>query len=1206
MTRPSAAPPHRASPLATPPGRLGACALLLGALAGCGGESLPDPAVQAVVPERGWNGEDTVVTITGDRFYPQITIDAARRGRADLDQDFEAWLVDDDDPDTRFALTGVSSLGTRSLRGIVDAGLPPGLYDLLVVGPTGRSDLLPRAFTVSELRGDRLDLVPEHVIREVNQWIPVDLALRDAHGERVLADLPVAVSAVFHDGSKAEVQFDAKGGWSGSEPTVGGIQGPLGPDGAARFLFSAGSPGTYTLTARALDERAAVRSAVVDVHLEPASALSLTIELPEGGQAVAAGEPFEVDLRLVDAFGNPVPYAVADVALRNRCGGWMDLVEVHGEARISARIDRATDPGCPFDAIVTDPISDAMGLSAPFTVRPGPLAGFDVHVFKIPVDAPVVAGTAVYALVAPVDAWGNLADFDDTVFLRDSVGGVVSTPCELAVTGGVCPVVPKVAAKGVVLEAHGPGGLFGVSLPYDVLPEPVLGGIDVTTPSQVSAGRPFAVDVRFRDRFGNDLDAADFPMAITADDDLGEADCDVVGHTVQGSLQVRCRLYTARDQARLTARSGQLVDLSPAIRVVNGRLAQVLVSGPGSIVAGQAFPLSLAGFDAWGNPFVVHDDPRVDLTDLMGSLSPSSAVLGQDGTVVVPAVITKAGDTRVRVSQNGVILGVSGPWTVAPGTAQALRVTPEVPWAWTSEPTPVHVEAIDAWGNRTPLDVAAQLGSRNTDAPARQVELVHGQGTTWFVWELPATPDVLDAVAPGGLTGASDPLHVVVDCGADGPEAVLDFGGHPEAVACFDEGAGHATIAASLAASQPNGGALDAWLLRVEGEGTQVSDVPNFLFDVHAIGRRAVEALVVRDDLCAHAVASAAWVGPDDGTPVGPVTLAPAEPVLDAGAGSTQVHVRDVVDCSRDVAAGAKLKVRATVGEIAGAVPTGAGLTLTLDANGEAGFMLDVSPTRAPGPAALHAWWSSGAAEGRADIEIVQDLQRPVVLDQSPAGYTAAQVREIRLVFSEPLRDDDVTPQHFGVYGPYPVSVIGARLERDGSEVVLELDPPADGAAGLWAVHASQQLRDLAGNRLGGQWSDVVVPYNGYFGLAPASLHPVSCTSVRPDAGVFRPDGDPGLEADAEEVEIQVVSNGAPHWWRTTVSEADTGAWVLRRRQMPRARVDELAWDGRDQAGRIVGNGRYRVEIAPLDARGNVGTPCVVEVTVDNGAGTPR
>ena len=53
---------------------------------------LPEPTLDAVEPTRGWNGEDTVITIEGSGFVPQVQVNVNRGGQTDLDRGYVARL----------------------------------------------------------------------------------------------------------------------------------------------------------------------------------------------------------------------------------------------------------------------------------------------------------------------------------------------------------------------------------------------------------------------------------------------------------------------------------------------------------------------------------------------------------------------------------------------------------------------------------------------------------------------------------------------------------------------------------------------------------------------------------------------------------------------------------------------------------------------------------------------------------------------------------------------------------------------------------------------------------------------------------------------------------------------------------------------------------------------------------------------------------
>ena len=96
------------------------------------------------------------------------------------------------------------------------------------------------------------------------------------------------------------------------------------------------------------------------------------------------------------------------------------------------------------------------------------------------------------------------------------------------------------------------------------------------------------------------------------------------------------------------------------------------------------------------------------------------------------------------------------------------------------------------------------------------------------------------------------------------------------------------------------------------------------------IGEHKVWGLVGQDDGCGDAVAATAWVGLDDGTPVGPVPVSLSDATATNGVDTVDVVVDGVTDCTGSFAAGAMLNVRANMGEIAGAASSGNGLVVTL------------------------------------------------------------------------------------------------------------------------------------------------------------------------------------------------------------------------------------------------------------------------------------
>lgn len=427
---------------------------------------LPRPQPVSVTPAWGYNGEDTLVTVVGRHFYPQIEVDATGGQRAEVNAGYRVWL----EGTGAFALplTGVALTDYEHVQAVVPAGMEPGVYDLVVEGPTGRTGAIVDAFTVSPTRADRIVVDSETVVYEVNETGWLDVALVDPAGERVLTDLEVAVALSGEDGPVAATF--AAGGLEDQQgfATGLGIRGRLGEDGAARVGLSVHTPRTVSVVVSAVDLDSGVAEGLLKLLWEPGSELVLDLALPTAPFAATAGQPFPVDLTLLDQYGNPVPEASELVLLRNACGTWVDALEVHGSGRLDVTLETATgEADCLVDRILS--VSGPPGESPEVTVAPGPLSAFEVEVSPTTVTA---GEQELNAFVTPVDAFGNLVAWSGTLTVEDTLGGVGEVDCVPGPTTW-CRVQPLVAGTEVRLLVEDQDGMAGTSNPYTVLPGPM-------------------------------------------------------------------------------------------------------------------------------------------------------------------------------------------------------------------------------------------------------------------------------------------------------------------------------------------------------------------------------------------------------------------------------------------------------------------------------------------------------------------------------------------------------------------------------------------------------------------------------------------------------------------------------------------------------------------------------------------------------------
>lgn len=1149
---------------------------------GCRAPELPDPVVEGVEPAFAYNGDDETVTIFGEAFYPQVAIDTWQNG-PDVDKSFSAWLVGDR---SRYEFVGVGITDDRHLSATLERGVPPGTYAVEVESPTGRTGRLSDAFTVTDAEAAQIVLQsPAGVVFEVTEDAEIHIELEDLGGDRVEIPFEIALTA------PPTVRF-VSNSLRGDSPTPegNGIRGFV-DDGVASVTIHATSSGPVTIEVAPSDAKSTVIGDTLDLAFQPGDDLRIALRLPPGSDPIpefVAGEPIPMEAEPIDQFGNSIGGPLR-VTLRTSCSGWVGTVNLDGPTPIEVVPHFVTSEACPEDTVLVDEFS---GTSGPFTVRAGP-----PHHFAVTAMAQVQAGDVHLVVVDPEDVYGNRTTWAGVLSLVDFWGDPIPNLCDGVPNVQFCPNIPVRAGTDLTVTVTGDDGITGRSNRFTVLPDDVPETVGVEVVGPIEAGVPSLVRVRPYDMYGNVMNAASLGAdGFFLEDPLGEASCTLSAFDVDGAAVFDCTLFTAIAGTTLTVDlpAWDIGATSPPFDVVNGPLAVVLFSGEATVVAGSMLTLALTAEDAYGNRYVVQSDPVVELLDASGTFSAPSATLAADGTADVTGFFTLAGVTTVRAVRAGVELGISDPIpVVAAGTAR-LRVSLPSPWAWEDEPLEIVVESVDTFGNRSGWSGTVDVSSRTTGSPDISLPVTNGLGTDTFTWTASAFPDTLDATG-GPWSGALD-VPVVRRC-AVGPVPVVTFGGLPEAVACADPATGTGTVTADLSGSMPGLSPLDGFAVAEDGGIPLVDGQPLLALELVGIGRHSLRALAADTLGCGAEIAVSGWLGPDDGTPVGPIALVTPAVGIDP-VDTVTIDVRDVVDCSGDPAVLQEIRVRSTAGDLS-ASETGSGLVLQLDANGDGVLVLETTGGLSHGDVDVHAGVPSGAAGGRLTLPISDDDIHPTVTAQDPSGSTSGTVSEIHLWFSEPMLTSVGSPGNFAVVGPTVTLVSEAELLPGETEVVLTLDPPVDAGLGTWLVTATSQLRDEAGNRIHGDWGSQPAPYSGAFGDVGGAPSAVSCTAFDPEALVLRPDGDPGLDSEADVLSVAVSSAETPAWWILEVRDA-AGGLVRQEHLAPTGPSDTVVWNGRDLRGLVVPNGPWQVSIVPDDGLGNRGAGCERTVTVDN------
>ncbi|HEY2735744.1 MAG TPA: hypothetical protein VGI70_17220, partial [Polyangiales bacterium] len=113
------------------------------ALAGCTHGNLP-PELLSIAPSEVDARADSEVAISGANLFDAPHVDLTTAGRAQLRRDWRVLLGD-----SGLALTQVERPDGQTLRGVVPAGTPAGVYDVIAISPLGAAARLPAALTVT-------------------------------------------------------------------------------------------------------------------------------------------------------------------------------------------------------------------------------------------------------------------------------------------------------------------------------------------------------------------------------------------------------------------------------------------------------------------------------------------------------------------------------------------------------------------------------------------------------------------------------------------------------------------------------------------------------------------------------------------------------------------------------------------------------------------------------------------------------------------------------------------------------------------------------------------------------------------------------------------------------------------------------------------------------------------------------------------------
>jgi hypothetical protein len=612
------------------------------------------------------------------------------------------------------------TLESRDATGTTLEG--PALCDpfTLVAGPAALFDLQPEG-------GGTVAGTPHVLV----------LAAVDAFGNRVAPYAGTAALATDTAGDGTNISWSAAGA---------GALVPTSP-GAAAYTFAPGDSGQVQLTLS--DTRAETLhitaqngplSGGATLDVQAAAPQSLLAAAGDGQTALVAATVSQAPaVRALDAFGNsvaartvtfqPMGDGSADTDLGTPGDQTSALTDQGGLARCS-RWTLATVAGSQTLLAVAD-FGDTVVFHA--TASPGPFAALAL----LPNGAvDVEAGSVTTVAARATDAFGNgVAGVEVTVLVTDPLDGALASAGEtdsLGVaqqrgsTGGdgrvhVLYRAATQAGRTDRLDAVAPG-----------LPASAVGDLVLTSrPGQAVAVRlqPPSGPVRAGEELGQ--------LAITLVDAHGNVDTNALATlsvaaapssgiglcasiagpfvsplavSVGGSAQRWWRGGPAGTHTlTVTDPAAVLAGDSVSVTVIAGRqVASFTVSAPDTVVAGAPFPMTVVGFDAFGN-FAADASTAFHLDAVLASdttavapatLAVASGQLGAGSFTTNLQSVTRALTLRLRVSAAG--RGYVGPPTVVlPGAAfELVSVGPDtLRGIVAGDVVAAEVEARDARGN---------------------------------------------------------------------------------------------------------------------------------------------------------------------------------------------------------------------------------------------------------------------------------------------------------------------------------------------------------------------------------------------------------------------------------------------------------------------------------------------------------------------------
>ncbi len=312
------------------------------------------------------------------------------------------------------------------------------------------------------------------------------------------------------------------------------------------------------------------------------------------------------------------------------------------------------------------------------------------------ITSPQRAGTFFSITITALDAFGNtVTSYNGTSSLSDLTGtinpAVTGNFVDGVWTGNV--EITQIQSSNRVMVSSGTKS--GTSNNFDVVPADIHHFTIQNISSPQTAGQDFSITITAEDIYNNTV--TNFTNSVNLSDATGTISPSSTTNFSFGQWTGNVQISKSQKNVTIIASRNAVTGESNTFNVDHAPLDRFSINNIGTQAAGEPFAITVTAKDFYNNR-VTNFDGTVDITDISGSITPSTSgifELGQwSGDVVITTVMT---NNRITVTKSGgTQTGSSNQFDIVAGDIDHFEIT-AIPGLQTAgEPFSVTVTAKDA------------------------------------------------------------------------------------------------------------------------------------------------------------------------------------------------------------------------------------------------------------------------------------------------------------------------------------------------------------------------------------------------------------------------------------------------------------------------------------------------------------------------------